>query len=104
MGGNNYIQCQHGEASQPVASANSDSDPFGTGTSLIGGCDSGFVKELRDELHDATRVGRCEIKRGGSTSARQTNTIEMSREGGGSGVPLSAGVLVTSRVCLYARA
>lgn len=68
---------------KPVASANKVSDPFGTGTSLIGGWDSGFVNALRDELHDATRVGRCEIKRGGSTSARHTNTIEMGRKGVG---------------------
>ena len=62
------------------------------------------MRELRDELHDAIRVGRCEIKRGGSTSARQTNTTEMGPDGGGWEALLSVIVLVAQIVCLYARA
>jgi hypothetical protein len=59
---------------RPVASVRVNSAPRGKGTSLIGGYDVGSDNVRREELQEAINVGIWAMRRGGSTSARQTNT------------------------------
>lgn len=57
---------------RPVACASVYSAPLGNPRSRTS---SSLKSFCRAELHDATRIGRCASRVGGSTSARQANTM-----------------------------